>query len=196
MDTLHRRGLVNFYIKRRFKYWTAANPERLLITLHEREVALRFVLPSLNALLLTSDGRPIVKVFNGSEEIKLIMEDILATQRHILAIISWSEWVRLFGDEYVNDFIDGRARHFLKIRLLAPKENSTLKLTETDPKFLRESRFMSEHTHIKITIFIYGNKVAIISLNKKQPTGVLIEDLDIRDTMVVFFEGLWKLSSL
>lgn len=99
IDTLHQHGLVNFYIKKRFRYWTASSPERLLITLHEREAALRFVLPALNAMLQTSDGRPTVKVFNGPEEIKLIMEDMLATQQHISAIMSGDNWTKLFGDE-------------------------------------------------------------------------------------------------
>jgi hypothetical protein len=36
--------------------------------------------------------------------------------------------------------------------------------------------------------------VAIISLNKKRPVGILIEDQDIRHTMEVLFESLWHQS--
>lgn len=82
------------------------------------------------------------------------------------------------------------------MRLLVQRTDTNQKQLGTDLKMLRETRFFSERAQIKITIFIYGNKVAIISLNKKQPTGVLIEDADIRDTLAVFFEAVWKASSV
>ena len=50
MDKLHDDGLVNFYVMRRYKYWVAENPERLLSNLKQREDAMREVLPELSAM--------------------------------------------------------------------------------------------------------------------------------------------------
>ena len=192
VDKLHKDGLMNFYVKRRYRYWIAENPEKLLIKIREQEAALRSVLPELQALRHDRGGRPTVKVFTGAEEIKLILDDILATKHHILAIIAWDDWIEFFGREYVDDFIARRKNHFLKIRLLTPKTQLSIKLKDRDEKELRETKFWPENIHIENTNFIYGNKVALISLNKERPTGVLIEDVDIKNTMTVFFEELWK----
>lgn len=54
MDKLHRDGLVNFYVQRRYKYWVAENPERLLATMEKRERAMREALPSLDAMRKTA----------------------------------------------------------------------------------------------------------------------------------------------
>lgn len=193
-EALHKNGLMNFYIKRRYKYWIAENPEKLLIRLREQEAALRAVLPELQAARRDKSGRPTVKVFIGEEEIKLILDDIIATKHHILAIISWDDWISFFGSEYVNDFINLRKSHFLRIRLLTPKTPSALKLMPRDEKELRERRFLPENLRIKNVNFIYGNKTALISLEKHRPTGVLIEDEDIKNTMTIFFECLWNQS--
>jgi hypothetical protein len=80
------------------------------------------------------------------------------------------------------------------MRLLTPKTNLSQKLKTRDEKELRATRFWPEDVHIENTNFIYGNKVALISLNKERPTGVLIEDIDIKNTMTVFFETLWEKS--
>ncbi|MEI6316285.1 MAG: hypothetical protein WCO65_00985 [bacterium] len=38
---------------------------------------------------------------------------------------------------------------------------------------------------------MYGNKIAIISLNESLSTGFLIEDDDVQNTMTILFEELW-----
>ena len=195
INKLHKDGLMNFYIKRRYRYWTAENPEKLLIRLREKEAALRAVMPELAALRRNTGEKPRIKVFTGADEIKLILEDIVAAKHHILGIVAWDKWIELFGRDYLDDFIESRRKHFLKIRLLAPKTPLSIRLREKDAKELRETRFWPEDIHIENSNFIYANKIAIISLSKKQPTGVIIEDADVQSMMSVFFELLWNQSA-
>lgn len=49
-DKLHKDGLMNFYVIRRYKYWVAENPERLLSNLKRREEIMQEALPRLTAL--------------------------------------------------------------------------------------------------------------------------------------------------
>src|SRR3989344_4938637 len=48
VDKLHKEGLMNFYVMRRYKYWTAEKPERLMMLLQEREAILRSAMPNLS----------------------------------------------------------------------------------------------------------------------------------------------------
>lgn len=195
LESLHKQGLVNTYERSHSKFWIAENPERLLISSREREAALRTALPELAAKRHDRGGKPTIKVFSGVEEIKLILEDMIATKHHILGIAPWEEWLTLFGEEYMHDFIALRVSHFLRIKFLVPKTALSQKLRARDPKELRMTKYLPLGIRIPTSQYIYGNKVALISLNKNEPTGTVIEDGDIRDTMTVFFEELWERSS-
>jgi sugar-specific transcriptional regulator TrmB len=142
LDHMQKKGLVSSYTKHTHKYWVAENPEKLIISLQEREEALKSILPELKALRPEMGNRPQVKVFQGVKEIKLILDDIIETKHHILALISWDDWVHFFGDEYIHDFIERRYKHFLKIRVVSPKTELSEKLKTTDSEQLRQTRFL------------------------------------------------------
>lgn len=50
VDKLHKDGLLNFYVERRYKFWVAEHPERLLARLEQREHQMREMLPTLDTL--------------------------------------------------------------------------------------------------------------------------------------------------
>lgn len=195
-DQLHKDGLLNFYVRKRYKYWVAENPSRLLEKLREREDAVRAVMPQLESLRRGEGGKPQVKIFEGVDEIRLIYDDMLEAKQSILGIIPWDDWVRLLGRGFMEDFIEKRARRFLRIKLLTPKSPVTAGLRERDAAELRETHYLPAHIPVTTTTLIYGDKVAIVSLNKKLPTAVLIEDSDICETARVFFECMWGHSEL
>ncbi len=195
IEALHKRGLMNAFLKKRRRIWAAENPERLMITLKEQEAALKIVLPELQSLRHETGVKPTVRTYGGPEEIKQIMNDIIETKHHISAMLSWDDWAELLGKSYLEDFIESRYRHYLKIRLLTPKTKTSVALKTRDAAELRVTQFLPETVTINNANFIYGNKVAIISLNKKRPVGILIEDEDIQHTMEMLFESLWRESS-
>ena len=194
IQKLHKDGLINFYVRKRYKYWVAENPTHLLLRLKEHEDAITLVMPQLEALRHGERGKPHVKIFEDVKEIQLLYDDMLETKQHILAIIPWDDWVRLLGREFMEDFIERRIRHFLRIKLLIPRTTLAAELQSRDDKELRETHYLPEDISINTTTLIYGKKVAIVSLNKKLPTAVLIEDSDIRETLTIFFEELWSRS--
>jgi sugar-specific transcriptional regulator TrmB len=194
IDKLHKRGLMNAYIQRRRKVWAAENPEKLLIDLHENEAALKTILPELQSLRHDTGVKPTVRAYSGAQEIKQIMNDMLETKHHISAIMSWDDWIRTLGKNYIDDYIESRNRHYLRIRILTTKTKTSIALKARDGQEMRTTQFLQESLGINNANFIYGNKVAIISLNTKRPVGILIEDQDIHHTMEVLFESLWRQS--
>jgi sugar-specific transcriptional regulator TrmB len=194
INSLNKKGLMNAYIQRKRKIWAAENPERLMITLKEREAALKLVLPELQSLRHDTGVKPTVRAYSGVEEIRQIMNDILETKHNVSAILSWDEWQNLLGKNYMEDFIESRYRQYLRIRILTPKSKAATALKARDGEELRTTQFLPSSIEINNCNFIYANKVAIISLNKKRPVGILIEDQDIHHTMEVLFESLWHQS--
>lgn len=192
--SLQKRGLMNAYLQRRRKIWGAENPEKLMIALKESEAALKVVLPELQSLRHETGVKPTVRTYGGPAEIKQIMNDIIESKHHMLAMLAWDDWTELLGKTYLDDFIETRTRHYLRIKLLTPKSKAAVALKQKDSAELRITQFLPEHIAIGNANFIYANKVAIISLNKKRPVGILIEDEDIHHTMEVMFDNLWRQS--
>jgi sugar-specific transcriptional regulator TrmB len=191
IDGLHKHGLMNFYVRKRYKYWVAERPVHLLEALKKREDDVRAIIPKLDALRRDEDEKPHVRILEGTDEIRHIYEDMLETKQRIMCLIPWDAWVALMGRGFMEDFIDSRVRHFLSVRMLSPRTPLTEQLRARDTKEMRSLRFIPEDIAVNTTIFIYGGKVVIVSLNKKLPTAVVIEDPDIAHTQTLFFEELW-----
>ncbi|KKW43306.1 MAG: Transcriptional regulator, TrmB [Parcubacteria group bacterium GW2011_GWA1_56_13] len=195
INKLHKDGLMNFYVRKRYKYWVAENPTRLIARLREREDSVRSVMPQLEALQHEREQKPRIKIFEGVDEIRLLYDDMLETKTHILAIIPWDDWIRLLGRGFMEDFIEKRVKHYLHIRLLIPNTAVAAELRSRDASELRETRYVPDDAPIRTTVLLYGAKAAVVSLNRKLPTAVLIEDADVHETLSVFFEELWARSA-
>jgi PAS domain S-box-containing protein len=194
VEKLHRDGLMNFYAKRRFKYWVAEKPDHFLENLRLREEELRSALPQLEKLRRKerAQGKTHVTTYEGPTEIRRIYDDMLETKQPMAGIIPWDEWVALLGRGFMEDFIENRVRRYLRMRLLAPKTPLAEELRARDAAELRETRLLPDDIPVSSTVLIYGTKVAIISLNKKLPVGIVIEDPEVRDTNAALFEELWE----
>jgi sugar-specific transcriptional regulator TrmB len=192
VNKLHADGVMNFYKSKRRTYWSAEKPDIFFKILKEKEIALETIFSKLDKLKpAESEVKPSIKVFCGIEEIKLIYDDMLTTKHDISAIIPWERWNSLLGNQFIKDFVELRVNHFLKIRILTHKTPETVALKERDSKEMRMTNFMPNHIDIRDTILIYENKIAIISLNKKFPTGVVIGDTTTGYTMRAIFEDMW-----
>lgn len=197
LGNMQKKGMVSSYNKQTHKYWVGENPEKLLASFQESESELSSILPQLKNLGLDAQKvKPVVKVFTGIKEIKLIMDDILETKHHISALISWDDWIDFFGEEYIQDFIERRYKRFLKIRIIMPHTVLAEGLKDKNQEQLRQSRFLLPNIDLKrISNFIYGTKIAIISMNKKVPTGIVIDDPDVVHANMVYFDNLWEHSA-
>jgi len=192
--TLNKKGLMSAYIQRKRKIWSAENPEKLLVALKEREATLTAALPTLQSLRHDPAAQPKIRAYTGVDEIHRIMDDILDAKQHISALLSWDDWLNLVGTSYMEDFIEKRYRHYLRIRVLTPKSKESMVLKQKDGEELRTTQFLPTTIEINDCTFVYANKIAIISLNKKAPFGIVIEDEDIHHSMEVLFESLWHQS--
>lgn len=192
LEKLHKGGLVNFYVRKNRKYWIAEPLEKLLHTIREKEKSL---VSAIKDLKLSQDNivtKPVVKVYNGVDDLKILQASIIAAKRHIFTILPWDSWIDTMGQEYIDEFIAARVRNFLEINALVPKTTSSLKLKIEDPKELRKIKFLPNDVNIENAVFIFGDSIAIITLNKSQPTGIIIEDPSTARTMNVFFQNLWE----
>lgn len=191
LEKLHKNGLVNFYVRKNRKYWVAESPGKLVQIFKNKEEKLAVALKSMDLPEKINKDKPAVKVFLGADEIKLIHDSIIQKKHNICAIVPLEGWYDLLGQDYVKDFINQRVEHQLNIRMLAPRTLESSKLKKRDERELRTSKFLPHDILIEDALFIFGNNVAIITLNEEQPTGVVIRDPATSRMLKIFFEELW-----
>ncbi len=76
VDKLHRTGLMNFYTMRRYKYWVAKDPERLLHDLRLKEGLVEEALPSLSVLKRKSRNKISRKGLHSIELLRMIADTV------------------------------------------------------------------------------------------------------------------------
>lgn len=193
VQDLYEKHLLYTYVRKRRKYWIAENPERLMMNLKEKEASLKEILPELHAIRHETGVKPAIRSYTGTEGIWNILNDILGAKKNIRSLSSIHDIELLLGDEF-RSFIQQRRHNNTRVELLTVRSPETEKLKNRDTKELRETRFLPKDIVIHNANFIYGEKVAIISLNKKLPVGMIIEDKDIAATQAMLFETLWEQS--
>ena len=147
--------------------------------------------------LHSGEHKPQIRVFMGLEEVKTMFDDMIESQHHIMAVVSWDDFKDVFGTDFVEDLIERRYTHFLRMRLITPRSDSAKLLKLQDEKQLRQTRFLPQGIELhRTSTFIYADKVSLISLNRKQPTAILIQDPDVVHGQTIYFESLWEHGSI
>ena len=93
---------------------------------------------------------------------------------------------------YFPNYIRRRVEAKIHTRVITEKSTKTIEMLKTEKKEFRESRFILKIDFPTIN-YIYGNKVAILSL-EKEIIGLIIENESIANTQKHVFELLWKIA--
>lgn len=190
LKSLQKRGLINFYLKKKRKYFVAENPDKLLYLVKRQEQNLEEIIPQIKAHHYSSVVKPRIKFFEGKEGVKTIFNDILDEKRPFLAITSIDDMETIARD-YFEEFVHQRIRQNLKVKLLTNKTEESTRFKAADTKEIRETRFVPKEYAFHTANYIYGNKFAIMLL-KDYPVAILIEDEAVAKTAEMQFEIMWK----
>lgn len=191
VKSLISMGLLNTFKMGAKYHYKAENPDKLLISLREQESALQEIMPRLKSKYREIGGRPAIYFYEGVEGIRIILEDILAKQYPLLAITSIDDAVSVLGDDFT-DFIERRHQKHLRVKLITHRSERALELKKRDESELRQTKFLPSNSQFKTASFIYGDRVAMIDFQSKQPLGLIIEDQNIAETQRMLFETIWK----
>ena len=185
INSLIKKGLMSYVIKSGVKYFEAADPEKLTVILQEKERLVDEILPELETIKKTRIVKPKIEFYEGKEGIKTILEDVLKETKQELLSISSTKNLRLILRFYFPHFVQRRIKKGIKVRLLTD--------AEVESRELLRFKYLPKGFKLKTTNMFYGNKIAMISLEQKEPIGVIIENKEISDTQKDIFNLLWKL---
>lgn len=189
LRSLKEKGVVSYIIKSGKQYFEVANPEKLLDILKEREEKLKVVLPELRKVYKSAVKRPNIEVYEGKEGLKTIFNDMVKEKKEILNMASGKDLFSILKFEYPF-YIKKRIQNKISTRVITEKGELNYQYKKTGTNDFRKMRFLPNDKSFTNATFVYGDKVAIMSI-KKELIGVLIADEEIAKNHRLAFEILW-----
>ncbi len=190
LEKLVKKGLINFFIKNKIKFFSATDPETMVSEFKKRATELANALPDLKRLH-GDTIHPHVRYFEGLEGIKAIYADTLSSKSEILNYCD-SQEIRSLWPTYDQEYVSERVKKKISLRGIAPDDEYGKRVHENDQESLREIRLVSkEKFNFTNEINIYDDKVAIISF-KDELIGMIIESHEIAQTQRAIFAMAWE----
>lgn len=194
LKSLKEKGLVSYVIKSGKQYFEPVNPNKLISLLKEKENAMKQILPELNSIYQATTEKPRIEVFEGKEGLKTLLSDMLNEKKEILNLASSKKVLDILEFDFPK-FIIQRVKLKIPARILTEKTSSSIKHKKEGRSKHRELRFLPNNKAFTNATFIYGDKVAIMSLHENY-LGILIKNKEIANNWKLIFNLLWKLSNL
>ncbi len=199
LDSLVQKGLISIIPNAQKLSYKTEKPE-VLLRIFERKLTLaRRLLPTLETLTNQNVQAATVKFYVGQEGIRNIYEDTLkyASEQNMKEYYyfgSAKQLIEAAGKEYLDQYIYRRVKLGLKAVGIRIKETEVHEsIYEPSKKFLREVRYAPEGIDLPSTIFIYADRVAVVS-TKKGAFGFVVHSKEFYDTILSLFKVLWSIS--
>lgn len=196
VEELEILGLLSMVQKGKRRRFSAVHPRRLLQIAQSVEREVEEILPELVALHNAAHNKPRIQVFEGTEGIRQVYEDIYASlskQKELLA------FTRVDDLRDIPGAIDEYKRVLKKLRGAKIRELNYGKGSgEVWSKELGHLRGKQHHIRLLPDKFVFGatdnlifeNKMAIFSV-KKDIFVIVIESEEIVKTYKALFEWAW-----
>src|SRR3989344_3899596 len=176
LNSLGKRGLVSSSMQNETLFFKAADPNRLLEILKEKEQKINSILPSLKQLQKAKTGEKInVELYLGIEGLKTILDDVLRTGKEIVAFGCDNHQHREFGS-FIDNFMCKRVEQRIPIRIIVQQNERWERYRKEDEKNLQKTRFLE--INAPLLSMTYGEKLALLCLGEEL-YGILIESAPV-----------------
>lgn len=190
LDNLKEKGLVSFFHKKGKKYFNAENPRGIISKTKENVSLLEQALPQFNALYSSDKSRPAVRYYEGSNGMKLILDEVLDEASEILVFGSVEDYFETLQD-YLPKFLDKRLKLKIPIKSIFRDSPKARERINKEKEQLREAKILpNDYEHHGLTV-IWGKKVAMASFLKKEAT-LVIESEELAQMERTKFYAIWN----
>ncbi len=196
LKSLKENGLVSYYHKDTKQFFVAEDPSALNRTLENKidnlesvRESLTNAIPELKSLFNAAGEKPVVKYYEGSQGVKVVLSDVLETTEH-----SKEKRYYVFSSSAIREYIYKAFPTFTKERIRKKIRIQSIAMGHKGSVAeLSEKKSLDTKKSSPTYILIYPGKVAMISVNSsKQPLALIIEDEALCLTQKQLFEFIWQ----
>ncbi|MFA5799654.1 MAG: helix-turn-helix domain-containing protein [Candidatus Peribacteraceae bacterium] len=196
LGNLQRKRLLSQYDKGGIKCFAPEQPEQLLKLAEERVNLTKGMLPELKSLVRTSGFKPKIRFYEGKDGVERVFTESLSAKKEILGYTNLKN-VTEFFPEFFKKYTYTRLRKGIKTRYLSPNTVDSVHVIDPflpknyDPNLIEILLVNKEQFPFQNEILIFGNTVGIVSLNRDELLGLLVESGTFAQTMRAVFDLAW-----
>jgi len=197
LDELVEKGLVSSFIKDGIKHYAIESPTILVRKEQERLERAEKLLPELLSITNALAYKPKIQYYEGLEGMKNIFEETLTATGEMLGYTNLDAIPKVIPEDFLRDYAQRKIAKGIKTRMLSPHTPKALRYLATyypkgfDPNMIEILFVNPREFHFEYEITIYGDKVAILSLNPEERMGLIIESPVYARTQRAVFRLAW-----
>lgn len=189
LESLQQQKLISTFRKKNVQYFSAEEPQKAINIAKEKAELLEQALPQLRAIQGISVMKPSVRFYQGKEEMKIILNEILEEADKLLSFGSSDDVFSVLSD-YFPKFIEQRVKKKIPIRGITFESVKARERKQIANQILMKIKVIpKEYQHNGLT-FIWKNKVAMFSF-KKDLTALVIESEELMKIQKSMFDFMW-----
>lgn len=191
IDSLKEKGLISTTIKRKKKYYIAAEPDALERLVKSKEKIVEQMMPYLLGLSNLSKKKPNILFFEGEQGMINLYEKTLDAKGDLLAFGDEKHFYDLVLEKYFPDYRTKRKERAIKAKIIIPDSKQGRLTQKTDKEGFRETKLIPAGDYkFSVYFLLYNNSTIIISPGDL--VGLYIESKDITETLRSFHKLLWQ----
>lgn len=194
LNELAGKGIVTYMLKNNIRYYRAAEPQKILAMLKEKEKMLVSIMPELIALHKPRQKKPVVEILEGIQGLKTILNDVLRQKAEWFAFNVPGKGPETLGPA-VHNFQRQRQKLKILLRVIVVKTKAGIKRGKEFAEMrYSKARCMPEVYASPASNWIYGDRIVILVWNKEFPFAVRIIDRNLAESYKNHFKALWTAS--
>lgn len=196
IENLLQKKLLSQYNKNGVKCFAPEPPEQLMKMAEERINITKSLLPELKSLASALAFKPKIRFYEGRDGVEKVFTESLTARREILGYTDLKLVTEFFPD-FFRQYTYDKLKKKIKTRYLSPTTVDTVHVLDPFlPKsydqnlieilLVNRNQFLFENE-----VLIFGNSVGIVSLNRDELLGLIVESPTFARTMKAVFDLAW-----
>ena len=198
LEDLKKKGLVTEIEIKGVLYYIAANPQKLLNQIKQKEMDITSILPELKSIYNSHPTKPKIQLFEGIQGMTQIYDMIINHAKTSQEVLCYGTMSHFYAEDIsfqkqLRKWLRETKKNKTKIREIMQSQKDEQDYFDkvkrnNNPK--HKVKFMPEKYHLINDNIIFGNKIAIFS-TKKDFFVTLIESEEIVTTYKNLFKYIW-----
>lgn len=196
IENLLERRLLSQYNKNGMKCFAPEPPEQVLRLAEEQVNIAKSLLPELRSLASALAFKPKIRFYEGRDGVEKVFLESLTAKGEILGYTNLKLVTEFFPD-FFTSYTHDRLRKKIKSRYLSPSTVESVHVIDRflpknyDPNLIEMLLVNKEQFPFDNEILIFNNIVGIVSLNKDELLGLIVESPTFARTMKAVFDLAW-----
>ncbi|MAG91686.1 hypothetical protein CMO83_03355 [Candidatus Woesearchaeota archaeon] len=201
-DVLKRltgKGLVSYIVEGKIKHYKAAQPKQILDFIDKKEENLRQnkhefrkILPDLESRQKTGDKKFSAEVFEGNRGLITVFDMSFDESRKgdTVYALGYPPYASKLFDEYWRGYYKKCDKKGIIRKVIYDYETWFLK--KRTGRKLSFYKYMPKGVYTPPWIFIFNDKVAIMNVTPEQKVCFLIQNKEVAESYIQYFNLVWK----